>query len=219
MKAMNLNDIAQDLLKILQKDGSDIVKGYSLNSPRAIGDAIQAFLGSDKGLTAILKKHGIEVKDDFTRRSMEDIAFTDEQGRYYAIDVKTHNLLTNFNMPNLISVKRLAQFYRRSDNNFFCILIVEYKVQDNILHYTKCHFKPIEAFNWDCLTFGALGWGQIQIANANILNFQDEHKTDRNKWMIDMCDKLQEFYDEEIGKITERKSWFAETKKYWSDKK
>lgn len=219
MKTMNLNDIAQDLLKILQKDGSDIVKGYSLNSPRAIGDAIQAFLGSDKGLTAILKKHGIEVKDDFTRRSMEDIAFTDEQGRYYAIDVKTHNLLTNFNMPNLISVKRLAQFYRRSDNNFFCILIVEYKVQDNILLYTKCHFKPIEAFNWDCLTFGALGWGQIQIANANVLNFQDEHKTDRKNWMISMCDKLQEFYDEEIGKITERKSWFAETKKYWSDKK
>ncbi len=219
MKAMNLNNIAQDLLKILQKDGSDIVKGYSLSSPRAIGDAIQAFLGSDKGLTAILKKHGIEVKDDFTRRSMEDMAFTDDQGRYYAIDVKTHNLLTNFNMPNLISVKRLAQFYRRSDNNFFCILIVEYKVQDNVLHYTGCHFKPIEAFDWNCLTFGALGWGQIQIANANILNFQDEHKIDRKNWMISMCDKLQDFYDEEIGKISERKSWFADMKKYWSDKK
>ena len=39
---------------------------------------------------------------------MEDLAFKDLNGKYYAMDVKTHNLDTNFNMPNLISVKRLA---------------------------------------------------------------------------------------------------------------
>ncbi len=33
----------------------------------------------------------------------------------------------------------------------------------------KVTFAPIEFFDWDCLTIGALGWGQIQIANANVV--------------------------------------------------
>ena len=45
---------------------------------------------------------------DFTRRAMEDVAFCDIDGNYYAIDIKTHNKSTKFNMPNLISVERLA---------------------------------------------------------------------------------------------------------------
>ena len=218
MKETNLDTIANELLEKLNKDAQYIVKGVSINSPRAVGDAVQAFLGSEKGLACILEKQGITVEGDFTRRSMEDLAFKDLNGKYYAVDIKTHNLDTNFNMPNLISVKRLAQFYRRDDNNVFCILIVSYKVEDGRLVYKDCHFKPIEAFHWDCLTLGALGWGQIQIANANRLPFHESDDIRRKRWMIELCDHLQTYYEEEITKIGERKSWFAETKGYWSGK-
>lgn len=218
MEQIDLDDIANKVLKVLNSHGTDIVKGSSLNSPRAVGDAVQEFLAGDNGLATILRDLGIQVDNDFTRRSMEDLAFKSRQGNYYAIDVKTHNLNTAFNMPNLISVKRLAQFYKRSDNNYFCILIVSYAVESGRIIYKECHFKPIEAFNWDCLTFGALGWGQIQIANANILNFHDGKDVIRRDWMIKMCDMLQLFYDEEIGKITERKIWFQEAKTYWENK-
>ena len=194
MKGTDLNNIARELLVVLNEDGKDIVKGVSLNSPRAVGDAVQAFIGSEKGLARILRDQGVTVEDDFTRRSMEDLAFKDLSGKYYAVDVKTHNLDTNFNMPNLISVKRLAQFYKRDDNNVFCILIVSYNVE------------------------GALGWGQIQIANANTLHFYGSHDVNRRRWMIELCDNLQMFYDEEISKIGERKTWFKETKQYWIEK-
>lgn len=42
---------------------------------------------------------------------MADLAFTDKEGFYSVVDVKTHRADTKFNMPNLTSVERLARFY------------------------------------------------------------------------------------------------------------
>ena len=211
-----LDNTATTILKLLNEKGLHIVNGRSLHSPRAVGDAVQEFLGEQNGLQQCIPPDMLQsFESEFERRSMEDMAFYDVNHRYYAVDCKTHNLNTVFNMPNLISVRRLANFYK-NDTNVFCILIVEYEVKDNSIHYTNCHFKPIEAFSWECLTIGALGWGQIQIANANVLRF--EEKMDRKSWMIQLCDLLETFYDEEIHKIGERKQWFNDIKDYWVQK-
>lgn len=212
---MDLNELSNKILEILNRDAQTIVSVNSMSSPRSIGDAVQEFL-AQRGLAEALAEIGIShIDSDFSRRSMEDIAFEDNSGNYYAVDVKTHNLSTQFNMPNLISVRRLANFYR-NDSNTFCILIVSYEVVDNKLEYRECNFKPIEAFSWDCLTLGALGWGQIQFANAN--NLQFNQLMSRKRWMLDMCDKLETFYDEEIGKIVERKDWFSKIRQDWESK-
>ena len=203
-------------MNLLKREATHIVSSISLNSPRAVGDAIQEFLGTQEGLKKSIPTHLVKsFESDFARRSMEDMAFTDNADCYFAIDTKTHNLGTLFNMPNLISVKRLANFYR-NDTNFFCIFIVEYRVVGDAIEYTACHFKPIEAFSWDCLTLGALGWGQIQIANANRLVFNE--KIDRKAWMLQMCQYIEQFYDEEIGKINLRKTWFSEIRDFWANK-
>ncbi|MGM9847677.1 MAG: hypothetical protein ACI31F_06970 [Muribaculaceae bacterium] len=214
---MNLEKIASSILKNLTEKATKIVSGSSLSSPRAVGDAVQDYLGKT-GLELVLNEYGIDVSSDFSRRSMEDMAFKDAVGNYYAVDVKTHNVDTDFNMPNLISVKRLATFYKNDDKNNFCILIVSYKVIENEIKYTRCDFKRIESFDWSCLTLGALGWGQIQIANANKLKFLTARNTNRKQWMLDLCEKLFIFYDEEISKIGERKTWFNSIKSYWLSK-
>ena len=212
---MDLNELSNKILEILNRDAQTIVSVNSMSSPRSLGDAVQEFL-AQRGLAEALAEIGIShIDSDFSRRSMEDIAFEDNNGNYYAVDVKTHNLSTQFNMPNLISVRRLANFYR-NDSNTFCILIVSYEVVDNKLEYRECNFKPIEAFSWDCLTLGALGWGQIQIANANDLQFNQ--LMSRKQWMLNMYDKLETFYDEEIGKIAERKDWFSKIRQDWESK-
>lgn len=212
---MDLNELSNKILEILNRDAQTIVSINSMSSPRSIGDAVQEFLAK-KGLAEALLEIGIShIDSDFSRRSMEDIAFEDNSGNYYAVDVKTHNLSTQFNMPNLISVRRIANFYK-NDKNTFCILIVSYKVVDNKLEYDECYFKPIEAFSWNCLTFGALGWGQIQIANANTLIFDEN--VSRKQWMLNMYDKLEIFYNEEIGKIAERKDWFSKIRQEWESK-
>lgn len=215
MSSINLDEIAGAVLDFLNQNGKHILEGNLLNSPRTVGDTVEDFLAT-RCLPAILQKYGIAIKSEFSRRAMEDMAFTDREGNYYAVDVKTHNTGTLFNMPNLISVKKLATFYRNDDKNNFCILIISYDTVGNQLNYTDCHFKRIESFDWDCLTLGALGWGQIQIANANLLKFYQ--KANRKVWMLTMCDKLSLFYDEEISKIGLRKSWFRTIRDFWESR-
>ena len=217
MEAFDLDNIAQDVLDNLRANATNIVTGIPLTSPRAIGDAVQSYLG-EEGLNTVLSNFGIDVRSEFSRRAMEDMAFMDSNGNYYAVDVKTHNTGTEFNMPNLISVRKLANFYQNDDKNNFCILIVSYKVVDGKITYEDCSLKRIECFDWSCLTLGALGWGQIQIANAYKLEFCSADENLRKNWMLKLCDKLFTFYDEEILKISERKNWFSTIKTYWEAK-
>lgn len=207
-----LRQIEKTTLHLLKTEAGHLFSTKVLASPRAVGDAVQAFL-ADRFCTCFPSNVISRFENGFERRSMEDMAFYDTNGAYYAVDVKTHNLSTNFNMPNLISVRRLARFYE-NDTNTFLLLIVEYELTDTGLNYTACHFYPIEHFQWKCLTLGALGWGQIQIANANYLLF--DTTLTRQKWMLQLCDNVQAFYDMELSKIGERRSWFDAVRDFWT---
>ena len=143
---------------------------------------------------------------------MADLAFKDIDGNYYIIDVKSHRVSTKFNMPNLTSVERLARFYE--DNmNYFVLLIVQYDLQGPSADFSRVHFVPIEFLSWECLTIGALGWGQIQIANSN--NIVVNHQFSRKQWMLQLCDAMLEFYPKEIAKIGDRLRRFEEIKAFW----
>src|SRR3989338_2822198 len=157
-----------------------------------------------------------EYSSSFARRAMADLAFTDKDGFYYVVDVKTHRLDTKFNMPNLTSVERLSRFYEEYVN-YFSILKIDYQIEGAKAVIENVIFVPIEFFNWDCLTIGAIGWGQIQIANANVVNLVP--KNSRKKWMLELCDTLLEFYPKEIGKIGERIVRFKEIRKFWEKEK
>ena len=146
---------------------------------------------------------------------MADLAFYDADGLYYIVDVKTHRLDTKFNMPNLTSVERLARFYE-DDKNYFVILTIAYNLEGVRVTVSKVHFVPIEFLSWECLTIGALGWGQIQIANSNKIVITPSNN--RKAWMIDLCDTLLEFYPSEIGKIGERIEYFKKVKGRWENK-
>ena len=170
---------------------TDFLSPRTINSPRAAGDAIENILVENFG--KILCDLSKEYSSEFSRRAMADLAFTDKDDFYYFVDVKTHRLDTKFNMPNLTSVKRLSRFYE-DNKNYFVVLKVNYKIENPKVLIDKVTFAPIEFLSWDCLTLGALGWGQIQIANANIVTVLPKNK--RKNWMIDMCDNLLDFLPE-----------------------
>lgn len=183
----------------------------TLNSPRAVGDAIQELLENKFG-DIVPQELLKEYNSSFARRSMADFAFTDVDGLYYVVDNKTHNINTAFNMPNLTSVERLTRFYE-DDKNYFTLLIVSYEIADDELNIVDCKFVPIEHLDWSCLTIGALGWGQIQIANSNRIIINTEQS--RRAWMLKLCDVLAEFYPREIEKITDRIKHFEKIRKFW----
>lgn len=133
----------------------------------------------------------------------------------YGIDVKTHRTDTKFNMPNLISVERLSRFYK-DDTNYFVLLLVSYHLKNISIHVTDVRFVPIEFLGWDCLTIGALGWGQIQIANSNYITINPQYS--RKRWMLELYEVLMEFYPREIAKINNRLKHFEKVHEFWLTK-
>ena len=223
---MAKNIFTQDIHKDIEKRVLDFLLSHpnflsqqTLDSPRAVGDAIQNIL--EKNFQKIIDNllgNDSNIREpsvSFARRAMADLAFYDKDNNYYIVDVKTHRLDTEFNMPNLTSVERLSRFYEDDKNNFV-ILKIDYEITNKKFMIKQVLFKPIEFFSWQCLTLGALGWGQIQIANSNIIKIKE--KQSRKKWMLEMCKNLFEFYPKEIAKIDERIKHFKKVEKYWKNK-
>jgi hypothetical protein len=206
-------DIEKKVRDLIGKEKT-FLSTSTVNSTRAIGDAIENIISTN--FESVVAGYCKEYSSDFARRAMADLAFEDKENNYYLIDVKTHNVETKFNMPNLTSVRRLAQLYYNEDyveKDYFTLLIVRYKIQNLDINVLDVHFVPIENLDWSCLTIGALGWGQIQIANSRNIKIDRESK--RKQWMLQMCDELDEFYPREIAKIKERSKFFLQTKAFW----
>jgi hypothetical protein len=193
---------------------ADFLSAKSATSPRAAGDAIQGILSDI--FRGLLGDFCAEYSEVFARRAMADLAFQDKDNLYYVVDVKTHRLETHFNMPNLTSVERLARLYE-DDRNYFVILMVSYSMEGQRVQAKAAHFVPIEFLSWECLTIGALGWGQIQIANANVISVKEGYP--RKNWMLELCDVMLEFYPKEIEKIGERIEYFRNVRKRWEGRK
>lgn len=206
-------EVAENIRVFLSKE-KDFLSARTQDSPRAVGDAIESIVCDN--FEKILGDLSGEYSSSFARRAMADLAFTDKDGFYYVVDVKTHRLDTKFNMPNLTSVERLSRLYE-DDVNYFSVLKIDYIIKGSKVIIKNVIFAPIEFFDWKCLTIGALGWGQIQIANANKVKLV--LKNSRKKWMMDLCDIMLEFYPKEVSKIAERIDRFKEIRKFWQKKK
>ncbi|MCY4158094.1 MAG: hypothetical protein OXF48_00575 [Bacteroidetes bacterium] len=205
-------DVASTIKKYINSS-NNFLSSETAHSPRAAGDALQSLVS--KKLESFLGSWCSEYSNEFGRRAMADMAFTDVQGVHSLIDVKTHRKDTHFNMPNLTSVERLTRLYE-SDKNVFSLILIKYSIEGIDLVVSDVLFFPIEFLDWDCLTVGALGWGQIQIANAN--NIRILPRNSRKKWMLELCSVMMGFYPREIEKIMGRIHRFEEIKEYWEDK-
>ena len=199
--------------KTLLNAQDDFLTVNTARSTRAVGDAIQDILSDH--FEQLLGKHCAEYSADFARRAMADLAFTDKNGNYHVVDVKTHREDTKFNMPNLTSVERLVRFYE-NDANYFVLLLIKYRLDGIKVVATHVDFVPIEFLDWECLTVGALGWGQIQIANSNRVLLRPGFS--RKQWMLELCDVMLEFYPKEIGKTQMRIDYFEKVKSRWENK-
>lgn len=208
-----ISSFKSDILKSLNSDFVKIIKDNNGITPRIVGDLTEGFIKKFFS-NSLPKDIGSFINEKLGRRAMADFAFNDIYNNYIVVDVKTHNINTTFNMPNITSVERLSKFYSESDNNIFSLLMVSYN--ENTNKFSEIYFIPIEHLDWDCLNIGALGSGQIQIANYN--NKTINKSQTRKEWMLNMVDALKEFYPKEIDKIHERLKYFESIEKYWRSK-
>jgi hypothetical protein len=203
------HEIESEIQNLLNSQ-DDFLSNRTVRSTRATGDAVEEILKDN--FEDILGDWCQEYSADFARRAMADFAFRDFEDFYYVIDVKTHRTDTKFNMPNLTSVRRLARLYE-DDKNYFALILASYHTEKTKAVFTQVRFIPVEFLDWSSLTIGALGWGQIQIANSN--NIIVNPKYSRRDWMIELCDAVLQFYPKELLKIDQRIQKFREIREYW----
>ena len=197
---MNIFDELQMRIEVfLQAQKSFIISEEFRRSTRGVGDAIEGLIVDE--FDSIAEGLVDSVGTNFSRRAMEDLSFR-IGGKYYAVDVKTHRDEPGFHMPNLLSVRRLMDFYE-DDDNFFVIVMIKYRLTDGGgLGDITAIVEPIEWFDWNCLRIGALGWGQLQFRSASDIGVSRSQT--RRDWLRSFARELKQHYAKEEGKIRGR---------------
>jgi hypothetical protein len=132
-----------------------------------------------------------------TVRSPED--FVLDLDTTYLIDVKTRQLNTEFNMPNLISVDRLDRILSDQTKDLYYWLI-DYSVNDqgecSISHST---IRAIWTMPWSALAIQNLGKGQLQIKDWTAMDQQ--YAGSRETWLGDLRIQRRQFYLKQAQKF------------------
>ncbi len=204
----------------IQKDIKEFLNSKSKKelgipeSVRATGDKIPQILGPSMKiiLTSYIKSFTISDSN----KAISNYDFIDQDGFHYFINVITHREETHFSMPNITSVDRLKKLYE-DDKNIFVILLIDYSLNKAINNVTNVRFIPIEFYSWDCLTFGALGSGQIQIKRASDIKENDRYS--RKLWMLEFFERLEEFYINEADKTVKRMKSIITMRAEWKSKR
>lgn len=133
-----------------------------------------------------------------TKRSMEDVQVW-RKGVLAKFDIKTHEIGTEFSMPNLVSVDKLKTFYDESPNNYLFYIFLDYTTLDNVTTVKDIDVRLVEEIDWSNLAIQNLGIGQLQIKDNNKrLAFTNPS---REYWMGQLCDNMLVYYDNLINKI------------------
>ncbi len=168
---------------------------------RGVGDVIETNVSQ----FLLNYKSDFLVEGASSKRSIEDVKIS-KDGNVYFLDIKTHDVDSDFSMPNLVSIDRLRKCLSK-DNNFIVYVFVDYKTTDTITEITDINVLYIEDLSWDILSIANLGKGQLQIKDAN-----KEIKTtaiDRDMWMQILKENVLVYYDKLLKKIEDeyKKPW------------
>jgi hypothetical protein len=140
----------------------------------------------------IIKEHFNDVVTARSRKSTEDISIGD-----IYIDHKTSDVALKFKMPNMISIDKLRRLDKEVIYNF---VIYDSKEKTIINTFALSLYE----LNWDHLTIGNLGPGQLQIKSMK--NFIQSPKTSMSKeeWQAVLREKVNKFYENLITKTKKR---------------
>jgi hypothetical protein len=173
----------------------------------SIGKSFNTTNLQQRGVADIIEKYICEqiikidnkeliIEQSKTKKSLEDVQIKNNQ-ELYKIDIKTHDLNSDFSMPNLISVDRLKKFYE-DENNHLMYIIISYTTNNNITQIKNIEIRYIEELSWEILGIQNLGKGQLQIKNMN--NELIFVEPNREEWINTLKQNMIKFYKKQIIK-------------------
>jgi hypothetical protein len=170
---------------------------------RGIADIIEVIVSD-----IILNLKHQSIKESYeakSKRSIEDVGLVTTEYDDIKIDIKTHDSNSDLSMPNLISISRIKKFYE-NDRNLLLYVFVKYVTNGRSIQILDTKVKAIEQLNWECLTIGNLGKGQLQVKNMDEITFQTFMT--RNDWIERLSCDVVIYYQSLIKKIQTK--WIKE---------
>lgn len=192
-----MNPIKQHIKQLLEENlqNFELVDG---GQQRTVGDLIE------KKVSEILYSSTSELISEKraprSKKSIEDVTIISDDITYY-IDPKTHNINSDFSMPNLTSVDKIKKLFL-TKNKELIYVFVSYDLDNGIVIIDNIKVFFIWELDISILGVGALGKGQLQIKNANRdLVFTNKGKQD---WYSDFKKLVQEYLKRQIIKINKQ---------------
>ena len=177
----------------------DLVDG---GQQRTIGDLVEK-----KVIEIVLQNQSPiinEVKLSTGKKSMEDVSVV-SNGVTYMLDPKSHNVDSEFSMPNLSSISRIKKLFD-NDKKEMMYVFVDYKIDGQVVRIEDIKVLYLWELDMSMLGIGALGKGQLQIKNLNKeLVISDEGK---QIWYGKLKTQVKEYLVKQIKKIEkQKKEW------------
>lgn len=162
---------------------------------RTVGDLIES------KVSEILKNTSsdliTEIRAPRSKKSIEDVTLVSSGVTYY-IDPKTHDVNSDFSMPNLTSIEKIKKLFLKSTEELVYVF-VSYRIQEGVINIVDVKVFFIWELDISILGIGALGKGQLQIKNANeSLVFTSKGK---ENWYDDFKKVVQVYLKKQITKI------------------
>lgn len=192
-----MNPVIQFIKTQLEENLTDfeLVDG---GQQRTVGDLIESKVSeilrnSDGDLIT-------EKRAPRSKKSIEDVTLV-SGGVLYYIDPKTHDVNSDFSMPNLTSIEKIKKLFQ-SQTEELVYVFVSYKIVNGIVNIIDIKVFFLWELDISILGIGALGKGQLQIKNANdSLIFTSQSK---QIWYQDFKKLVQIFLKKQISKINKQ---------------
>jgi hypothetical protein len=179
MKELILERVTNTLVDFQIDEGSE---------QRTVGDLIEYQI---KQIIMGLKDSNLvrECLEPRSKKSIEDVTLIGVDNITNYIDTKTHDVDSEFSMPNLTSVEKIRKLLS-DDSKSLIYVFVSYKKENNIVTIQKIEVKYIWEIDFSILRIGSLGKGQLQISDMNKeLVFTEEGKI---SWFEKLKSKVRE---------------------------
>jgi hypothetical protein len=192
-----VNPIKQHIKELLdeQLENFELIEG---GQQRTVGDLIESKVSEILfNSTRELISEKIAPR---SKKSIEDVTLVSNGVSYY-IDPKTHDINSEFSMPNLTSVQKIKKLFDTTDKELIYVF-VSYAITEGMVIISDIKVIFLWELDISILGVGALGKGQLQIKNAN----KDLVFTQKGKvgWYSDFKLLMQEFLKKQLIKVNKQ---------------
>ena len=176
---------------------STLLESAEITCPSSGNQRVYADLIEESACAIAQDQFQTQYRKSRSVKSTEDFALV-ENGRTIYIDVKTRQLGTDLNMPNMISVDKLNKLLDDPHTELYYWMI-DYEVRvDGSAQVRHTEMRAVWDLPWSALAIQNLGLGQLQIANWSAMSQPGLPRTD---WHARLKQEMHKFYTKQAQKF------------------